>query len=293
MAKMTVNDVINGISAVVTKLGHDGALDKEGEPVKIGLKREEGNPLIDERIMDGFGVTFQYDMLKITYQSEVMLKDVHQKGFESDIESMIGKIATFIRKEYKKETGSALSLTAQPDTFGALVQSMSRVRSWVQASKWFKIGAAGDAELRPDAEGDASEAAIRDWISQNDKKPKKPENVEIKPADNEAPEPYKKKALKEGRKQYTAQDAIAKLDKYASQVGFKLVEVPESDEPGQKTLAIWKLKNREVELTIEDWSSARLQISYPGSDDGWMPGGEENASKWLRIEPWQNVAKGG
>ena len=50
-----VIDIVKGIS-VAAGNAYDGAKDENGEDLKIGLKREEGNPNIDRRRMDGFGV---------------------------------------------------------------------------------------------------------------------------------------------------------------------------------------------------------------------------------------------
>ena len=62
----TTLEIINGISQVLAK-NYDGALDENDEPLKVGLKREEGNPLIDPRVIDGFGVKFEGNKLCITY----------------------------------------------------------------------------------------------------------------------------------------------------------------------------------------------------------------------------------
>ena len=91
-------EIVQGISQVVANT-HDGALDDKGEPIKIGLKREEGHPILDSRIMDGFGVKISADKLIITYQADIKLKDVHDKSFESDIESMIEEMQYFIIKK--------------------------------------------------------------------------------------------------------------------------------------------------------------------------------------------------
>ena len=67
----TTLEIINGISQVLSK-GYDGALDENDEPLKVGLKREEGNPLVDSRVIDGFGVKFESgNCLCITYSSEI------------------------------------------------------------------------------------------------------------------------------------------------------------------------------------------------------------------------------
>mgnify|MGYP001280667343 CR=1 FL=1 len=105
----TTMEIVRGISQVMAN-SHDGALDADGAPIKVGLKREEGDPIVDSRVMDGFKCSFHGPQLCVHYHAEIKLKDVHDKNFESDLERMIGKIATFIKKEYKKTTGDTLTL---------------------------------------------------------------------------------------------------------------------------------------------------------------------------------------
>ena len=133
----TTMEIVRGISQVMAN-SYDGALDDKGEPIKVGLKREEGNPLIDSRVMDGFKVAFHGTQLCIHYHSELKLKDVYSKNFESDIEQMIEDIASFIKKEYKKITGETLSLKKVGE-MDAIVQNTSRVRTWVQAKCYYDI----------------------------------------------------------------------------------------------------------------------------------------------------------
>ena len=134
----TTLEIVRGISQVMAN-SHDGALDSEGEPIKVGLKREEGNPINDSRIMDGFKVSFYGNQLCIHYHSEVKLKDAHNKDFESDLEQMIADISSFIKKEYKKVTGNSLSLSKVGE-MDATLQNTSRVRTWVQAKCYYDIG---------------------------------------------------------------------------------------------------------------------------------------------------------
>ena len=54
----TTIEIVRALSNIVGELGYDGAHHPDGEPVKIGLKREEGHPILDKRVMDGFGVKF-------------------------------------------------------------------------------------------------------------------------------------------------------------------------------------------------------------------------------------------
>ena len=60
----TTLEIIDCISQVLSNT-YDGALDESGEPIKIGLRREEGNPLVDHRVMDGFGANISGDRLHV------------------------------------------------------------------------------------------------------------------------------------------------------------------------------------------------------------------------------------
>lgn len=142
----TTLEIINGISQVLAK-GYDGALDENDEPLKVGLKREEGNPLIDPRVIDGFGVKFESNCICITYSSEIKLKEVYGGSLENDVSSKISDVATFIKKEYKALTKNGLTLTADGEV-NVLVQPVSRIRTLVTAVQKFKIG--GLEEHKPD-----------------------------------------------------------------------------------------------------------------------------------------------
>jgi len=159
----TTMEIVRGISQVMAN-SHDGALDDKGEPIKVGLKREEGNPLIDSRVMDGFKVSFYGNQLCIHYHSELKLKDVYANGFESDLEQMIADIAKFIKKEYKKVTGDTLTLKSAGDV-DAIVQNTSRVRTWVQAKQYFDIGGVGAEGIKAPSE-DSVEASFKSFLDQ-------------------------------------------------------------------------------------------------------------------------------
>lgn len=131
-------EIIRGI-AQAASMGYDGALDDEGKPIKIGLKRDEGNPIVDSRHMDGFKISFKGPILCLKYQTEVKLKDVHQKGFENEIRSTMNSIASFLKKEYKKATKKNLNLTSMGEP-KIDIQRISSVRSDLHAFQEFKIG---------------------------------------------------------------------------------------------------------------------------------------------------------
>ena len=157
----TTLEIINGISQVLAN-SYDGALDESGEPIKIGLRREEGNPLIDKRVMDGFGACIVGDRLHIKYHSEVSLKEVHSNGFESEMESMVENVKSFIQKEFKKVTKSSLSL-AEPSEIDVLVEYVSRIRCSVKAHKCYAIRS-GDMEPAREESKDLVDSATKRWL---------------------------------------------------------------------------------------------------------------------------------
>ena len=107
----TTLEIIQGINQAAAN-AYDGSHDERfvtGDAKKIGLSREEGCPIVDSRISDGFGVKIIGDMLQINYEANVRLSDVYAVGFEEECERRIQAIADFLRKEYKLITGSTLS----------------------------------------------------------------------------------------------------------------------------------------------------------------------------------------
>ena len=145
----TTLEIINGISQVLAN-SYDGALDESGEPIKIGLRREEGDPLIDHRIMDGFSACIRNGRLSVKYHAEIPLKEVHSNGFEGEMEAMVEKVKSFLQKEYKKVTKSSLSLS-DPSEVDVLVEYISRIRCSVKVHKCYAIS---DCKIEPEKEID-------------------------------------------------------------------------------------------------------------------------------------------
>ena len=174
----TTLEIIRGISQALAYShdgGHDARYTDDGEAHSFGLRREEGDPILDKRVMDGFKVKFAGNRRCINYHSEVKIKEVHDSNFESGVESNINDIAKFLKKEYKKVTGDTLTLTADGE-MDAIVQNTSRVRSWVQASKWYKIGGIGDVDVIDEASEERLEDSFKKWLELGKKSPK-PKNV--------------------------------------------------------------------------------------------------------------------
>jgi len=174
----TTLEIIRGISQAAAN-AYDGAhvedYSSDGKARTVGLKREEGNPLVDKRVMDGFGVSFHGNKLRINYHAEVQLKEVYKGGFESDIESMINEIANFLKKEYRAVTGDSLTLTADGDV-NVIVQNTSRVRTWCQAHRMYNIGTLAEVEGVKAPSEDRMDVAYRNFLEQGGFAGKRPEN---------------------------------------------------------------------------------------------------------------------
>ena len=160
----TVYEIVQGLSQAAAN-AYDGALDENGEPLSVGLQREDGDPILDKRVMDGFKVKFYGNKMCLTYHSEVQLKEIYANGFESDVEQKISDIASFLKKEYKKVTGNSVSLTAEGEV-DIHAENSSRVRSWVIAKMHYRIGGLS-ADMEVQAEADTKpEANWQKFISQ-------------------------------------------------------------------------------------------------------------------------------
>jgi hypothetical protein len=163
----TVLDIVRGISQAAAN-AYDGAHDKkyslDGEERKIGLKREEGDAIVDSRVVDGFGIRFHGNLLCISYQSDIKLKDVYAGDIEAEVEDMIQNVANFLKKEYKKVTGDSLSLTPATEV-DVLVQNTSKVRVFVTGQRHYKIGNLDGILPVAEPSEDRLDKSIRDFLS--------------------------------------------------------------------------------------------------------------------------------
>ena len=95
----TILDVVQGLSQAASN-AYDGYENMDEE---IGLRREEGHPILDSRVIDGFNVRFSGNKMVLSYQSEVLMKELHPRNqFENEIERKLSDIVKFLKKEYKK-----------------------------------------------------------------------------------------------------------------------------------------------------------------------------------------------
>ena len=173
----TVYEIVQALSQAAAN-AYDGAHDADGKAIKVGLQREEGRPLIDKRVMDGFNVRFHGNIMRLTYMSEVTLKEVYASGFESGIEQNMADIVKFLKKEARKVGGGSISLSPEGE-IDVRVENSSRVRSWVTAVMDYKIGGMEEVSVVGEAVEDKLAAGWEKFMSQggygtrppNDKRP--------------------------------------------------------------------------------------------------------------------------
>ena len=146
---VTSYDIVRALSQAASV--YDGAHDKDGEPIKAGLKREEGNPILDKRCMDGFKVRFGANHMILSNHDEPQISDIHKMGidkYENEIEGHIKDIVNFIKKDYKNHAKGSVSLTQDGET-DIVVEPISRVRTGVRAVAKFKIGGIKEMDEMP------------------------------------------------------------------------------------------------------------------------------------------------
>jgi len=177
--------IIQGISAAMAN-SYDGAVDEKGEPIKIGLRREEGNPVLDSRTIDGFGFKIQGDLLVVKYNTEENIKGlrgIHHMGlakYQQEIEQRMADIIKFIKKESKKATGANLNLKLEGE-IDILMQPINKLRTVVTAVGMYKIGGM-KAQEDPKAKGARRSESdfYKDFIS-NLKEEKRKKTLGYKP----------------------------------------------------------------------------------------------------------------
>tara|TARA_Y100001970_G_C14241335_1_gene865077 strand:+ start:1408 stop:1959 length:552 start_codon:yes stop_codon:yes gene_type:complete len=177
MSNTEMLKVVQGLAQAISDIksnGHDERFAYDGESREAGLKREEGDIILDPRTNDGFSIKFVGSMLCIYYQSDILLKDIYGGKFENEIQLMINQIKKTIQREYKKVTGNSVTLTKEGDV-EILAQSVSRVRSFVQAHQYFKISGIKADEYDGSSENRKVEDSWRKFLDL-DNKNKRPQN---------------------------------------------------------------------------------------------------------------------
>lgn len=165
-------EVIQGISQIMANT-YDGAKDEKGNPIKVGLRREENKDFrsCDCRFLDGFRarVTHYADSkdsfpcLIISYQSEVKLQEAHNPKLAEEVQDYIGEALKYLKKEFKKITKKELSVEKHGE-MKMLVEELSKVRTQVTAVCHYKISDIDMAKLEDEKETKRA-AAFEKWLA--------------------------------------------------------------------------------------------------------------------------------
>tara|TARA_R110000824_G_scaffold70682_3_gene181191 strand:- start:601 stop:1137 length:537 start_codon:yes stop_codon:yes gene_type:complete len=132
-----IYDLAMAISNVMSQKGYDGS------GAEIGLKREEGDPILDSRVMDGFSARVHGNQLIINYHSLMSPKDFHNKkdpaaALKQGIKEMFDNIEKFLKAEVKKLKVGSLRLK-QAGEDDALIQYLNRHRYNCVAKRVYNI----------------------------------------------------------------------------------------------------------------------------------------------------------
>jgi len=160
-----VLEIIEGIGQAAADIGYDGAMTKDGEPVDFGMKRHQGHPIYDSRVMDGFNIGVTGKTLVLSYHCDVQLKEIYSQDFEAETGRMVAKIISELKKRYKANTGKALSLKKKGE-IDIRVESTSRVRCWATARCLYDIGNMGDVENIKEPSRELLEKNFNNFLSQ-------------------------------------------------------------------------------------------------------------------------------
>ena len=171
---VSVLDVVEGLAQAAAN-AYDGAYNDDGKLLEIGLRREEGNPLLDKRVIDGFGVRFMGPMLCISYQTQIQLKEVYGGNFEGEMDQTMADISRFLKKEYRKITGKSVGLTKEGE-IDVRVESTNRIHTWATAYQVYKIGGLDDVIVVEAGSKDTLEKSWKTFLDQGGWKGKRPKN---------------------------------------------------------------------------------------------------------------------
>lgn len=162
MAK--IYDIAVAISNVMGQKGFDGA------DAKIGLKREEGDPILDSRIMDGFSARVNGNQLIINYHSMMTAADFHSKkdpalALKQNLKDMFDNIEGFLKTEVGKLKVGKLRLK-QIGEDDALIQYLNRNRYNCIAKRVYEIQGVDAEAPKSEKQRNYKKDAIKSFIKE-------------------------------------------------------------------------------------------------------------------------------
>ena len=164
----SVYDIVKGINQAAAN-AYDGTqvagYNADDKAIKIGLRREKGNPITDSRVMDGFKVRISGPKLIVSYQTELPMRDVHNTKIDEEMEQIYADIIKFLKKEYKSITKETLKLK-DDGPCRILLQNMSRVRTWAECEKIYTIQGLKDVVEVGEPSKEGLEKRFKDFLEQ-------------------------------------------------------------------------------------------------------------------------------
>ena len=154
-------EIIKDLSQAAGNL-YDGAVDDKGDPIKMGLKRDD-LPSTNRKYIDGGKIRFAGDKIIVNYEAEIRLQDVYKNGingFQNEMNDMIQNLVKQLKKNYKAIAGKSITLTPEGDDANVRVDYVSRYRTLVLASRQYKIS--GLSEVMSATNDDTNKREISD-----------------------------------------------------------------------------------------------------------------------------------
>ena len=82
-------EIVSGLAQAAAN-AYDGALDENGDPLEIGLNRENNRGvkgMYERCMMDGFKVSFSANQMIVKYTSEIMIQEANPRNkFNDEVE---------------------------------------------------------------------------------------------------------------------------------------------------------------------------------------------------------------
>lgn len=127
-------DILAAIKAI-----SQAAADAYDGGEEVGLRREVDDYIKDPRVMDGFRLRIQGDVMEINYHSEMLLDEIASDGLDVEVQRIYRDIMKYLRKQFKSVTGNQLRVKKLMDKPEVIAQSVNPTRTWIQAKMRYEI----------------------------------------------------------------------------------------------------------------------------------------------------------
>jgi len=160
-----IYDLAVAISNVMGQKGYDGS------GAEIGLKREEGDPILDSRVMDGFSARVHGNQLIISYHSMMSPKDFHRKkdparALKQDLKEMFDNIEKFLKSEVSKLKVGGLRVK-QVGEDDAIIQYLNRGRYNCVAKRIYDILGTDAETVKGEEQKKHKEDIIKSFVKEH------------------------------------------------------------------------------------------------------------------------------